>query len=202
MKRLGPPPALALLSLVGALAANRAANALAERSAQGALPSPDVLFALLPRWDLRFLYLWGCAGFLVLMAWHALRRERSRVWYAAWLFALLIATKSLVVGLTPMRLPEDSLSVGGFWFYDALARHFTAHNDLFFSLHTALPFLGFLVFRDSFFRRLCLGASFLMGGTVLLCRLHYSMDVAAAYPITYALFRWERRWAEPFFRRG
>src|SRR5207249_132495 len=73
--------------------------------------------------------------------------------------------------------------------FNQVGRYFTVHNDLFFSLHTALPFLGFLAFRTRAVRWSCLAFSILLGATVLLGRNHYSVDVAAAYLITYAVFR-------------
>lgn len=61
---------------------------------------------------------------------------------------------------------------------------------MFFSGHTAIPFLGFLVFyEDKFMRYFCLAASVLMGATSLLTHQHYSIDVFSAFFITYATFK-------------
>ena len=197
----GPPPAVAGAALFTALGLNYKVNAYADQNAALAPPSPDLMFRLLPHIDLRLLYLWGPALFFVFLIWHVLRREKGRAAYAAWLYSLLLALRAAVVLLTPLRLPADSLPVAGMPFFDLFERYFTAHNDLFFSLHTAMPFLAFLVFKDKLFRNVCLGFSIVMGATVLLSRLHYSMDVAAAYPFTYALFRWEEGWVEPLWKK-
>ena len=62
-------------------------------------------------------------------------------------------------------------------------------NDLFFSGHTGLPFLLALIFwENKKLRFLFLGFSVLFAVVVLLGHLHYSIDVFAAYFITYTIF--------------
>ena len=65
----------------------------------------------------------------------------------------------------------------------------TSGNDLFFSGHTGLPFLIALIFWDHLYlRSLFLAASFVFGVIVLLAHLHYSIDVFAAFFITYSIY--------------
>jgi len=104
--------------------------------------------------------------------------------------------------LTPLHIPAGAVSVDGGLLYASLGRHLTVHNDLFFSMHTAAPFLGALVFRDRWVSRVCMGFAVLMGVTVLLLKTHYSLDVAGAFLVTYALYRLQRRWLEPPIRRA
>ena len=61
-------------------------------------------------------------------------------------------------------------------------------NDLFFSGHTAFPFLAFLIFRDSWIRWVFLAGSLVQGTTVLLMHVHYSIDVVAAFFIAYGSY--------------
>ncbi|MBD3360385.1 hypothetical protein GF366_01130, partial [Candidatus Peregrinibacteria bacterium] len=62
-------------------------------------------------------------------------------------------------------------------------------NDLFFSGHTAVPFLAFLVFKESkIFKWVMFAGSILMAITVLLMHVHYSIDVFAAFFITYGIY--------------
>lgn len=65
----------------------------------------------------------------------------------------------------------------------------TSGNDLFFSGHTGLPFLIALIFwNHKYLRALFVGAAGLFGTIVLLAHLHYSIDVFAAFFITYAIY--------------
>lgn len=65
----------------------------------------------------------------------------------------------------------------------------TSGNDLFFSGHTGLPFLIALIFWDHLYIRiLFLTASIVLGSTALLAHLHYSIDVFAAFFITYTIY--------------
>jgi membrane-associated phospholipid phosphatase len=70
--------------------------------------------------------------------------------------------------------------------------YFSSYNvgtDYFFSGHTGLPYLVALVFWDSrWIRNVSLAAAAIFGVSVLLGHLHYSIDVFAAFFITYAIF--------------
>lgn len=63
-------------------------------------------------------------------------------------------------------------------------------NDLFFSGHTGLPFLMALVFwRYAILRYFFVFASVVAGISVLLSHVHYTIDVLAAYFITYSIYK-------------
>jgi hypothetical protein len=55
----------------------------------------------------------------------------------------------------------------------------------FFWFCGAVPFLGFLLFREDNIRYFFLFFSFFMGAVVLLMHVHYSIDVFSAFFITY-----------------
>ncbi|MBI3551810.1 MAG: hypothetical protein HY077_04775 [Elusimicrobia bacterium] len=149
--------------------------------------------------DLRAVYLWGAVAFIALSVYAAVFLERPRIAYIARVYAALITIRSGLMVLTPMHIPEEALPLSGSALYDGAGRLFTVRHDLFFSLHTALPFLGFLAFRTDWVRWSCLAFSIVLGTTVLLGRNHYSLDVAAAYFITYAVYRLEARFLEARF---
>ena len=71
------------------------------------------------------------------------------------------------------------------WFFENL--YF--ENDMFFSGHTAMPFLGFYLFRHSPLRYVFLVGAIVMGIVVLAMHLHYSIDVFAAFFMTYCSYR-------------
>jgi hypothetical protein len=61
--------------------------------------------------------------------------------------------------------------------------------DLFFSAHTGMPFLGALAFwKEKEIRYFSLFGSLFFAVVVLLGHLHYSIDVASAFFITYGIF--------------
>jgi len=193
--------ALAAAGLSGAIALNSWMGGVADRLGQRCAPSPDLLLSFLPRVDLRVLFVWGFAAFLVWAIAAGLLREGRRIAHIMWLYTLLIGLRSVFIVLTPMRSPVGALWVGGDPLFDAIGRHLTFHNDLFFSSHTACPYLGYLAYRDAWVRRVFLALSIVLAATVLLTRLHYSIDVFSAYFITYALYRFERRKLRAPYRR-
>ncbi len=70
----------------------------------------------------------------------------------------------------------------------------TSGNDLFFSGHTGLPFLIALIFWDHLYiRTIFLVSSVVFGVVVLLAHLHYSIDVFAAFFITYSVYHLARK---------
>lgn len=186
--------AAALAALGASLWLNRAAGRLADTLGSHAHTAPDLLLGWLPFVDTRLLFVWGFAGFVALAVGAGALRERRRAAYLLWIYALLISVRSFFIILTPMQSPEGAPVMGGDWIFDVVGRHLVFRHDLFFSSHTALPFLGYLVFRDRWVRLAFLGLSVLMAATVLLGRFHYSIDVFAAYFITYAVYRGEIRW--------
>ena len=83
----------------------------------------------------------------------------------------------------------------------------TAPLRLVFGGGTALtlPFLAFLIMRGRWVKLSFLLLSLLLAASVLLGRMHYSIDVFGAFFITYALHRAEARWFQPAYaswRRG
>lgn len=190
----------ALAALAAALLLNQRLGAAASALGAGGPRAADTVLARLPVLDARPVFLWGFAAFVVLAAAYALARERERLAFIAWSYAALIAVRSLCIVLTPLRAPAGSLWVAGDPLYEALGRYLTFENDLFFSSHTALPFLAALVFRERRAKLAFLGVSFALAAAVLLARLHYSIDVAAAYAFTIAVHEVNRRRLAPAWR--
>lgn len=98
--------------------------------------------------------------------------------------SLFITIRAVFVSLThigpyPTKLDLES----------RLLDFITSGNDLFFSGHTGLPFLIALIFwSHPYVRSLFLVASLVFGVIVLLSHLHYSIDVFAAFFITYSIY--------------
>ena len=79
-----------------------------------------------------------------------------------------------------------------------LSTLFTSTGDLFFSAHTGAPFLMALVFwKDKIYRYILLATSVFFGVIVLMGHIHYTIDVVAAFFITYSIYSL----AEVFFKK-
>jgi len=81
----------------------------------------------------------------------------------------------------------------------AFLKAFTFGNDLFFSGHTGLPFLMALIFwKRRALRYIFIIASIFFGAIMLMAHLHYSIDVASAFFITFTIFHIAR---DAFFKK-
>lgn len=101
--------------------------------------------------------------------------------------AIFIIIRSIFMSLTHLGpFPtQDHLELGN------VVQRFVAGPgaDLFFSSHTGMPFLMALIFwKNKYIRFLSLVASLFFGVIVLLGHYHYSIDVLAAFFITYSIF--------------
>lgn len=99
-------------------------------------------------------------------------------------FSFLVMLRAVFVLLTHLQTPADGITVDFPWIFKGIS----FQNDMFFSGHTAIPFLGFLLF-DGKIRYFFLCGSISLGTVVLLMHLHYSIDVFSAFFITYCCHR-------------
>ena len=99
--------------------------------------------------------------------------------------ALFTVIRSVFISLTHLGpFPTQAIN-GGTNFISK----FTFGGDLFFSGHTGIPFLMALIFWNyKPLRYLFILDSIFMGTVVLLGHYHYSIDVLAAFFITYSIY--------------
>lgn len=192
---------VSLAALGAALVLNYVAGKAAQAAGLLAHSGPDLLWRWLPLVDTSLVFVWGFAAFVGWLVAVTLWRERRRAAYIAWSYALLIMVRSFFIVLTPMRLPPEAIRVDGGMLFDHVGRYLTFEHDLFFSSHTALPYLAFLILRGPWIRFSFLFLSVLLALAVLLGRLHYSIDVFGAYFITYAVHKAEVRWFQPAYAK-
>jgi len=101
-------------------------------------------------------------------------------------FSLLVMIRSFFIILTHLKTPVDAVPLDKIpWFFDLVS----FRNDLFFSGHTAVPFLIFLIFRKEKIGKFFLFMTIVLAATVLLMHEHYSIDVFAAFFITWGSFQ-------------
>ena len=103
--------------------------------------------------------------------------------------SLFTLVRRAFIIMTPLGPHRDFLQGHGFKQTREFARKlFQGDNDFFFSGHTGLPFLFFLLTPWPPLAIIFLIASIAMGVAVLLMHIHYSIDVFAAPFMTYSIF--------------
>ena len=144
---------------------------------------PDLILDAIPVIDLSFLFVWGILIVLIIYLAYTIYHPKT-FHYSLGMLSLFLLVRSAFIILTHLKAPVGAIPVASQGFLQFL----TYSNDLFFSGHTGLPFLGFLVFKHSKIRYFMLVASIILAITVLFMHVHYSIDVASAYFITYGIY--------------
>ncbi len=149
----------------------------------------DLLLDNLPTVDLDFLVVQAALLISALVGWLFFRHPRYLI-FSLKTLALFIIVRSFFISLTHLganlhQITLDSNSLG-FGMYDFL---YNAKNDFFFSGHVGSPFMfGLIFWKKTIWRNIFFAASFILGATMLLAHMHYSIDVFAAPFITYGIF--------------
>ena len=172
---------LSIVFLCGSLFVNFYAGIYATESASN--PVTDIILSNIPVFHFDGIFLYGPLVFWIVTVFLQIYHpERYPFWLKS--IALFVLIRSAFVTLThigpfPSATPVDLTGVMGI---------FTFGGDLFFSAHTGLPFLTALIFWEhKFMRYLSLACAVFFGAIVLLAHLHYSIDVLAAFFITYSI---------------
>lgn len=175
----------AALFLLVSFVANSYAVAYANKSISD--PVTDIVLSNTRVYDVDGFFVYGAVLLVLLIAFVCLRYLRSAPFILKSI-ALFTIIRAFFVSLTHISpYPEHAAITPGLItnFFPSI---FTG-SDLFFSGHTGLPFLLALIFWDHVYLRFVfLGFSLMFAVVVLLGHLHYSIDVASAYFITYSIF--------------
>ena len=160
-----------------------------SRQAIAAPPENDIFLDNLPMVDLAFVIVGGVLIFWF-FSFFLLSLEPEHLIFGIKAIALLIIVRAFFINLTHEGLyPNGFLPTPhntGFGFYNI----FTFEGNLFFSGHTAFPYLMALIFWEKqLWRRIFIAISVIFGASVLLAHVHYSIDVFAAPFITYGVFK-------------
>ena len=171
----------AVLLLV-ALTLNFYAAVYAKEEASNSVT--DLILSNTRVFDFHFVFIWGSVIFWIIVVGLCLTRPQ-RIPFLLKSIALFILTRALFVSLTHIGPFPTQASID----YTRFIGKFTTGGDLFFSGHTGLPFLLALIFwREDALRFFFLASSVVFGIVVLLSHLHYTIDVLAAFFITYSIF--------------
>ncbi|HUO50454.1 MAG TPA: phosphatase PAP2-related protein [Candidatus Paceibacterota bacterium] len=171
-----------VITFCASLIAEYISTAYATASASN--PVTDIILSNIPVFDFDGIYVYGLLlliAFVVLL----ILTHPKRAPFVLFALALFIVVRSFFVSLThlaPYPIPSSPD------FGTTMQKIFFG-GDLFFSGHTGAPFLLALIFwKEKVLRYIFLVWSIFFGAVVLLAHLHYSMDVAAAFFITYAIY--------------
>ncbi len=136
-------------------------------------------------------------GILLLGSMIALRHPNKTV-LTLQSFAMMASFRLVTLFLTPFVPPAGIIPlqdpINSIFFYSGRANL----NDLFFSGHTAVPFLFFFIFKNSKIRYIFLVLGILIGCGVLVQKIHYSIDVFAAPFFSYAAVGMARMFSSSF----
>ena len=151
----------------------------------------DIILSNTTALDVDGLFIYGSVALVVFIVWLCIVHPR-RIPFVLYTLALFILTRSIFISLTHIGpFPDEApLDLG------SIISKFIFGGDLFFSGHTGIPFLMALIFwKELYLRYFFIGASLFFGTVALLGHYHYSIDVLAAFFITYTIYHL----AEKFF---
>jgi hypothetical protein len=204
-----------LLALAARYLAYAVMTALAIWNERRPAPTlPDAVLGVVPyvRWVANGNYvLWLCLYLPVAagLLWDAPRRFVRYMVTGA----LVSLARGLTIAMTGLGPPDPAVAGPGLGTHDALSAfvqlvspwHVFAKGsaqayltkDLFFSGHTATTFLLLLYVWDRpRLRWLALAGHALVVASVFLAHLHYTIDVAGGYAVTFALFVLREGWGD------
>jgi hypothetical protein len=149
----------------------------------------DIVLDNIGPYNLGFLFIWLYLLVIALFFIYPLFFDPHELPYVISMFSLFFIVRSGFVILTHLRPPDDMIRT----VFPGMLQVLNFSNDLFFSGHTGLPFFGFLVFRNNkLLRYFMLASSIVLGVTVLLMHVHYTIDVLSAFFIAYGTYKFGR----------
>ena len=173
---------LAFLFLIISLFVNFYAATYATKVAS--TPVTDIILSNIRVYDVDAIFIYGPWIFWLFVTFIMFSRP-YRIPFVLKNIALFVLIRSIFITLTHIGPFPTAVLVDSTKFITS----FTSTGDLFFSAHTGLPFLMALVFwKEKILCYIMLAASVFFGAVVLMGHLHYTIDVVAAFFITYSIY--------------
>lgn len=160
----------------------RAGNYATEKAS---LPVTDIVLSNIRVFDVDGFFIWGPIMLFTIVIIICLYHPK-KIPFILKNIALFTVIRSIFISLThlgpfPTQIVVENVT--------NIINKFTFGGDLFFSGHTGIPFLMALIFWNyKPLRYLFFVDSIFMGTIVLLGHYHYSIDVLAAFFITYTIY--------------
>jgi hypothetical protein len=177
-----------IVALLASLASVYYSTRYATESASNAVT--DIILSNTRVYDVELLFVYGALTAVVFSILLVLTVKLRAAPYVVKSAALFLFIRSIFVSLTHISpFPHRATLSQFFLSSESLAQMFFTGDDLFFSGHVGLTFLMALVFWETpLLRYIYLTISGVFAVVVLLGHLHYSIDVFAAYFITYTIY--------------
>jgi hypothetical protein len=171
------------------------------RSALPFSPGLDLLVRNLPRRDWTWLLSQGYILFLAGFYLYWIRRDWRKIGYLLAATAVMMTVRDVFLLLTPVGPLPGLIPLYSGAIVRGVRDRLLFDGELFFSGHTAAPFLYFMLSRrQRALSLICLAVSLANGLGVLVTRNHYSIDVLGAFvmvPTIYAMSRRLFGWMDP-----
>jgi hypothetical protein len=156
-------------------------------TARASAPVTDIILSNVRVYDVDGIIVYGALA-LALFASIITLYHPKRIPFVLKSVGLFIVIRSIFISLTHLGPFSPGVMIEPTRILNFLGITTTA--DLFFSGHTGMPFLLALIYWDKKpLRWIFLATSVLFAVSVLLGHLHYSIDVFAAFFITYSIFK-------------
>lgn len=147
-------------------------------------PVQDLILDSLPTLDVSLIFIEGIILFWGSITLILLTRPQ-KIPFVLKSLSIFMLVRAFFITLTHLGVPQDTIDIRP----NPIIDTFTSKGDFFFSGHTGAPFLMALIFwRYRYLRWIFLASSIFFAVNVLLGHIHYSIDVFAAYFITYGIY--------------
>ncbi len=184
---------IGLLLVFTSLIINYYASGYAQEAESN--PVTDIILSNIPTYNVDVMFMYGPLILGLIIAGTCLHQPR-RIPLLLKSVAIFVTIRAIFITFTHLGPYPDHaiLDSMDFNFIRAFTSNpnffiFSSGADLFFSGHTGLPFLGALLYWDiKIMRYLCIASSIFFGILALLGHLHYTIDVASAFFITYTIY--------------
>jgi hypothetical protein len=173
---------------------------------QRALPvGSDWLLRRLPVVNVLPVLSWGWFGLHLFAAGSAVAYYPRRMPFLIFVLSVFLIVRAAFVFLSPIGHPAGMLDMSKLdYLFSKILGSWTFNNEFIFSGHTGIPFLFYLFFETRGLKTIMLTGSLTMGACVLLSRNHYTVDVLAAYLVTYSIYKLSESlyygWIRPLFQ--
>ncbi|MCL5017054.1 MAG: sphingomyelin synthase family protein [Patescibacteria group bacterium] len=159
-------------------------NAVNYADSKASSPVTDLFLDILPIKNMDFIFIYGAIIFIFIVFIVVMNHPKFLpfVLKSVAVFVLIRSFSMILTHIGPIP-DQPPLDLNRFF------KIFTDEGDLFFSGHTGIPYLMALIFwKDKKLKLLFLTLSMIGGLSVLIGRMHYSIDVFAAFFITFGIF--------------